>query len=420
MKIIYPNKINVEVQLLSKSELKEIVQNRNGKVSERFHKHLTARTYEIDSNQLIMEFYDGQGILINDAEDFQALESVRFIKNKIGDLHPRVSYYFKLTELQVRNLINDYVIKELKIYERILEHEYDYSFNVFQLSTNQVIIKGEESAEAYLYEDLEALAFDNEEIYSVRYDYNKAKEEFFKGIVSTEHNINDYSVYDYEVDSIIKNHELRLVQTNIQYELHFFSNLYKSKRGYYILMEDFNQKALNGRKLSFGFIHFFKTIKEFELEYEKKQEYYKKFRYNIREFPNGVHVYESLSDKYGEKFPIYALEEMNKLPLILNFDSRKLGFTSECKTIINESLKWNYGGEVFFQSIIHPLLSYIGEYNKFNDSGDWAMTYREDKTWEPRFRNSDGEEVFDILRLYEDLYEAEYGIMEVDYYIRRK
>ncbi|MFK7947629.1 MAG: hypothetical protein AB8G11_08570 [Saprospiraceae bacterium] len=414
MKIIFPNRIHVEVQLLSESKLKKIVQEKNGKVSERFHKHLTARTYELDSNQLVMEFYDGQGILIDDKEDFETLESVRFIKNQVGYLHPRVSYYFRLTKDDLESLLSKFEGEELKDYELVPEFKGAYGFKVFRLNNNQVIYwsNDDRRTDALLYEDIEAFAFENsfatELIYPDTWD--SGKEEFVDGKLPIRFNINTYSIYPDEAKSIIKNHQLTLIQTDIQYSDLFKSNLYKSEKGYFILMEDFNQLGYHGRKIGIGAAYIFKTLEKFENNY---QEILKQRKINESN-PNrwkGVHMYQSLSDKYGEEFPLYTIQEMNKLPSILNFDSAKLDFTAECKTIINESLKWNYGGEEFFQSVVHPLLSYIGEYNKFSGFGDWSMTLdREGKTWEPRFRNSDGEEVFDIIYFYKDLYEAEYGI----------
>jgi len=63
--------------VLNIKELKEVLESGNGEIHKSLHKDLTARTYAIDSNQLIIEFYDGQGILIATQKDYENLKRVR-------------------------------------------------------------------------------------------------------------------------------------------------------------------------------------------------------------------------------------------------------------------------------------------------------------------------------------------------------
>ncbi|QHT70422.1 hypothetical protein GXP67_29090 [Rhodocytophaga rosea] len=417
MKIVYPNSFEVEAQILNGKKLKHIIQGHNYIIKPDLYKDLTGRTYLLDSNQIIIEFYDRQGIIVNTIADFQQMKSVKFIKNQVGFLHQRISYYFKLVRQEADRLINELQGQHLKQYKS--EFEGFYAFKVFHLYNNQVIILYED--EAYLYEDIDALAFDNDYVLNIHYPKRgeSGREDFIKGKLPTEYNINDYFVYPEEAEEIIRMHQLGVELYDIQYHSHFTSILYKSSYGYYILMQDFNQLNV-GRtgKIGIGEVYIFMTKEDFDKDYQNKLKWRKEFDSNP-ELRNGVHIYKKLSDKYGKYFPNHTFEEIKKLPVLLNFDPERLNFSEECLQILSESIKWNYGGEEFFRLLIHPILAYIGEYNKKKGNGDWKMKLdREGEVWEPRFIDSRGNEVFDIFYLWKDFHEAEYGIPRVEYYIR--
>jgi len=289
---------------------------------------------------------------------------------------------------------------------------------VFQLANNQVVIKYKE--DSYLYEDLEALAFHNDQILNKHYPelYDSGKEEFVNGRLPTQFNINNYFVYPKEAKKIIRTHKLTKVKEDIKFDFTFKSILYQSENRYLILIDDFEQFNVGrSAKIEIGTACIFKTMEDFEKEYKKILDWRREYESNP-ELIGGVHIYKDLSDKYGKDFPNHTIEELNKLPSILNFDSTKLKFDKECISILTESIKWNYGGDEFLNKIIHPILSYIGEYYKSTGKGDWDMKLdREGKVWEPWFTNSEGKELFDITNLYEDFLEAEYEIPTIEFYI---
>lgn len=404
--------------MLDAQQLKETIENRNGIVNDAFYKKLTARTYSIDSDGLVIEFYDGQGILLPNSVDFKSLREVKFTKNKIGYLHPRVSYYFRIDNKEADRIIKELDGKHLEKYKP--QYEEYFNFKVFQLINGQTIIQYDE--ESYLYEDLDALAFsDNDEVRNIHYPdgYESGRDEFLKGNLPEKFNVNQYLVYPKEAKQLIKTHELSVIQEDVKYKSKFKSILYQAPKGYFILMEDFDQLNAGGRgKIEIGDAHIFKTKDEFDKAYQKSLERQRKYESNP-ELRRGVHIYKKLSDKYGADFPNHTFEELNQLPSILNFDSARLDFSVECAEILSEAVEWNFGGEEFFNQIIHPILAYIGEYHKSEGNGDWSMRLdRDGKVWEPRFTNSDGEEVFDIIDIYKDFYEAEYGIPSVEFYVR--
>lgn len=417
MKIIYPNQFEVKVQLLNKKELKEILETKNGEIHKSLSKELTARTYSINTNQIVIEFYDKSGVLVNNQKDFENLKRVRFIKNQVEFLKPRISYYFRLVEKEADELIKQFDGKHLKKYKA--EFEEYFGFKVFQLSNGQVIIRYKD--ESSLYENLEALAFDNNQITYIHYPEggDSGKDEFINGSIPKQYNIDNYFVYPKEANKIIESHQLNPIQEDIKFDREINSILYQSPKGYFILMEDFSQiNPRTNKKLGIGSAKIFQRKKDFDDRYQKVLEWRERFDSNP-ELSIGVHIYKDLSDKYGKDFPNHTSNGLNKLPAILNFDSTKLVFNKDCISILTESIKWNYGGDEFLDIIIHPILSYIGEYYKSEGKGDWNMKLdREGKVWEPWFTNSEGKELFDIINLYKDFLEAEYGIPMIEFYIR--
>ncbi|KXX69936.1 hypothetical protein [Flammeovirga sp. SJP92] len=417
MKIIYPNQFEVEVQLLHETQLNELLKVNNGKIHESLSKELTARTYSISSDQIIIEFYDKSGVLLKGEKDFNNLKRVRFIKNKVDFLKPRISYYIRLSEKEADDLINQLDGKHLTKYKA--EFEEYFGFKVFQLSNGQVIIRYKD--ESTLYENLHALAFDNREVLNIHYPngYESGKEEFINGILPIQFNVNNYIVYPNDAEKIIKTHELIKIKENIKFDNNFKSILYNSPKGYLILISDFEQLNVAGTaKIGIGTAHIFYTMESFTNEYEKKLNWRNEYEANP-ELRRGVHIYKDLSEKYGRDYPNHTMEELKKLPAILNFDSTYLKFDKTCISILSESIKWNYGGDEFLNQIIHPILSYIGEYYKSKKRGDWNMKLDgEGKVWEPWFVNSEGKELFDIINLYKDFHEAEYGIPMVEFYIQ--
>jgi len=419
LKVIYPNKYEIAVQLLNKAELRSMIESKNGEIAASFHKEFTARTYLLDSGKMLIEFYDRQGILVANQDDFNSLQEVRFIKNQVSFLPPRVSYYIQLKNPIANQLIKEFGGQYLEKYQAEFDFDEEWAFKVYQLSNGQVIIQYKSNS--FLYEDLDALIFNNTRMLEIAYPegYDSGRTAFIAGKLSPKLNIDSYFVYPKEAKKIIKNHQLSIITKGIDYDENFKSILYQSQKGYFILMEDFNQLNLRKTKpISIGSAHIFTTKEEFDQTYQNIIDRRKEYKANPDQ-QKGRHIYQALSDKYGKEFPKHTMSELGKLPSILNFDSTRLDFSPTCMAIIDAAIQWNYGGEEFFNELIYPVLAYVGEYNKSKGNGNWSMRLSQDgKVWEPWFVNSEGKRVFDTLSLYTDFYEAEYGIPELYFYIR--
>lgn len=420
MKIKYPGETAIEVKLLSANEVQEILTKKSGKVdvAAKFLKYQISKTYELNTGQIILEFYDRRGVLINSRSDYQRLSAkdLRFIKNQIWYLLPRISYHFNLGLTETKQLIQQYKGVRLKKYE--VKDDF-FNYEVFRLSNQQIMLKLDSSG--VLYEDIEALAFNFPPVKRVLYpkEGESGRKEFFQGQLprSLGLNIANYHIYSKELDALLKVHQLSAVKKNIKLS-HFRSILYKSKKGYYILIEDFDQYVPHlKRNLDFGTLYIFYTYKEFEKTRNEMLAFRKKMEDNPA-LTRGVSIFKPTSDRYGKDFPKYTMDEIKKLPKILNFNTADLGFTKKCLDIMNTSIRWNSDSNKVYDDMIVPLVAYIGEYNRKKGTLDWKMTYdKKDKTWEISLVDKKGEKPFDVIDIYKAFQGSEYGIPAIQLFI---
>jgi hypothetical protein len=134
----------------------------------------------------------------------------------------------------------------------------------------------------------------------------------------SDYDFNDHLFYPKYLKDLIKYHRLTLVEQKI-YVSDFFGNLYKSENGYYILVDEVNQKNGAGNKMQILSLRIYETLQQVR-DAQTKYEAFKS---------KGVtseHFYQKISDKYGEKFPEFVPQLIDTLPSILNFDKEQLSF----------------------------------------------------------------------------------------------
>lgn len=131
-----------------------------------------------------------------------------------------------------------------------------------------------------------------------------------------------------------------------------------------------------------------------------------------KEFKNqpftSEHFYQKISDEYGQKFPDFVPQLINKLPALINFDKGQLSFDSTGMDLVDEALKWNGTNYKLFNSWFPSLLAYYGQcyINEYKD-GIWTTTSdKEEKVWIPELKLSDGTSAWDWRDFYKDLYEG--------------
>ena len=76
----------IDVDLISDSTKRTLLQEFQGKQNNSIRKQWTARTYWLSDNRILIEFYDGQAAIVKSKDDFDKLNEVRFAKNYIDFL----------------------------------------------------------------------------------------------------------------------------------------------------------------------------------------------------------------------------------------------------------------------------------------------------------------------------------------------
>lgn len=280
-----------------------------------------------------------------------------------------------------------------------------YDFEVYKLNTGQILYlnKSKNEQAASIFPDLKTLASENTSI--LEKEYYSDDEEYLMKVLASGDRLLDYepqyhSIYPKYLKDLIKNHNLSLIEEKI-YVSEFFSNLYKSEHGYYILVEEVNQKNGAGNKKLILDLRIYDDIEQLRMD----QKRFREFSESPIAWEN---LYQQISDKYGQKFPDLVFPLIDKLPQLLNFDSEQLSFDSNGIDLVDEALKWNGASEKKFNEWFPSVLAYYGQcyITKFKD-GEWNVTYdKEDKLWIPEVILKNGDSAWDYINFYKSLYEG--------------
>ena len=239
----------VEVVVVSGAEKQKLLLDFNGKQDNAIRKQWTARTYLLSSKRVLVEFYDGQAVIINSLTDFNKLKRVRFIKTYIDFLKKNITYKIELTYDEGKELVKKLNPKRLDQFKR---ESLDFtSFEIYELSTGQILFIGTtyNSKSAAIYENIKTLASECSDVLNQHYGYmDAASEKFVKGDPLLDYEIIGHLVYPADLINILQNHKLSFLEAKV-YVVQFFGNLYKSENGYYVLINEVNQKNGGGDKM---------------------------------------------------------------------------------------------------------------------------------------------------------------------------
>jgi hypothetical protein len=396
MKIITSDKSVVLVEIVSDSVKQSQIQTFNGQTDDRFRKSFTSRTYKLSNGQLLVEFYDKQAVVINNADDFKKLEEVIFVKNYIEFLKRDISYKIPLSTEKAKEISKKG--KRLTQYQSTLPQYFD--FEVYQLENEQILFvdKSEHTQASFIYKDIKTLAGEKQDVLEQHYgDVDKWSEKFVYG-----DRLPDYTgtlyIWPKDLNNVLKNHKLQLIETEI-YVSHFHSNLYKSDNGYYVLIDEVNQKNGAGDELLILDVYIFDSLESIE---KAKAEYI-----NFKSFgTKGEHFYQNISDRFGKNFSQYVNELIKQLPEKLNINS-EITFDREGIDIVSEAVKWNHGSDKDFKNWYPSVFAFYGEcFINNRKEGKWISMYdEEDKVWVPKVLLDDGSEAFDVFYFSKSLYE---------------
>lgn len=403
MEIINRAEENIEITLLDTDKTKKVVKEFNGVKNESLRKKWTSRTYLLSNNKVLVEFYDGQSIIVDNQSDIEKLKEVRFVKNNLWNLKKNISYKIELSFEEGKQLVVTNNLQKLNKYKSDLPEF--YNFEVYELETRQILFidLSEHSKSATIYKDIKTLASENSNIEEIEYGFEDDEhymKELAKGNPLNDFEPNEHLVYPKYVEKIIKNHNLSLKETKV-YVNDFWGNLYESQKGYWFLIDEVNQANGAGNKMPILTIRIFDNLEQVR----KAQANYEKFK---EEGVTSEHFYQKISDKYGQNFPNHIDSLIDELPKILNFDEAQLSISERGLSIINEAIKWNHNEWELFESWFPSVLAFYGEYYmKSHKKGKWHVKFdKEYNIWIPQIILDDKTSAFDMRDFYADLYES--------------
>jgi ribosomal protein S24E len=336
-------------------------------------------------------------------DDLKKLDRIRFVKNTVDFLKKNITYKIELTFEEGNRIIQNEKLNRLSNL-KIDMPEY-YNFEVYELTAGQILFldKSQNFKSATIYPDLKTLSSDNntiqEQIYSSDDDEYLMKK-LASGDALLDYEPNDHLIYPKYLKDLIINHKLSPIEQMV-YVADFFGNLYKSENGYYILVDEVNQKNGAGNKMRILNLRIYDSLEQVR-QAQKKYEVFK------NKEVTSEHFYQKISDKYGENFPKFVPQLIDTLPTLLNFDKEQLSTDSAGIDLVDEALKWNGTNYELFDTWFPSVLAYYGEcYIKNKQEGKWTMYFnKESKVWIPEVKLGNGTSAWDWIDFYKDLYEG--------------
>jgi hypothetical protein len=402
--VITSDKSQVKVKIIDDSKKQQLLTEFEGVQDNDLRKRLTARTFRLSDNRLIVEFYDKQAIIVDNLADFKRLEKVTFVKNIVWNLKKNISYKIDLPFDTGTEIVKTEKPKQLTQFKSDLPQY--WNFEVYQLPTNQIlfIYQSESEKLATLYRDLKTLASENSSISEQHYSYDDEylMQQLAKGDSLSDYEPNEHLVYPKYVKQIIKNHKLKLIEQKV-FVNDFYGNLYSSENGYHVLIDEENQKNGAGDKMPILTLRIYSTLDEVR----DAQKRYEQFKLDFKP-GQSEHFYQQLSNKYGDQFPQHVASLIDSLPIVLNFDKEQLTMDEGGIEISDEALKWNGTNFSLFESWFPSALAYYGQFFITNkNEGKWTVKFdSENKVWIPEVLLNDNTSAFDSNDFYKSMYEG--------------
>jgi hypothetical protein len=402
IKITTLDKSSIEATILSDSAKKQLLQQFNGAQDNSLRKKWTARTYLLADKKVIVEFFDKQAILLQNAAELQKIARIRFVRNYIDFLRKNISYKIELSYEEGLALVQNEKPKRLDHLKPELPQHHD--FEVYQLNTGQILFidKWSSAKTATVYPDLKTLSSDQSDILQQVYgsrDEDHLMKKLAAGDALFDYEPNEHLLWPKYQKEIIKNHKLTLIEQKV-YVADFFGNLYRSENGYYVLVDEVKQKNGSGRRMSILTLRIYESLDEVR-KAQKRYELSKDREYTSR------HFYQDITDRYGEDFPKQVARLIDSVPAYLNIDKEQLSLDSIGIDLVDEAIKWIHGDYKIFDTWFPAVLAFYGEsYIKVKQDGKWTMYFdKEYNVWIPEVKLKNGDPAWDYRNFYKDLFE---------------
>lgn len=393
-----PDNFAINVNLISDSTKRTLLQDFKGKQNNTLRKQWTARTYCLSDGRILIEFYDGQAAVVKNKDDFDKLNEVRFTKNYIDFLKKNITY--KIEMPFEKGLALSKFAKPITNLKPGMPELFD--FDVYEMKSGQILFisQSKNSQSATVYENMKGLCSDNSDILNQYYQGMEAwTEKLVAGDPLLDYDIDGHLVYPKDITALIKHHNLTLIESKV-YVNSFYGNLYKSGKGYYVLIDEVNQKNGTGNKMPILNVRIYEKLQDVR----NAQANYEHFK---NEGVQSEHFYQKISDKYGKDFAAYTQQLIDSLPSILNFDKKQLSFDSAGMLIVDEAIRWHHSNYKLFDSWFPSVLAYYGQcYITDRKDGKWMVKKEnEEAVWTPHLVLANNEDAFDVYDFYKDLLE---------------
>lgn len=404
LKVITSKKSEIEVVIIDSVKISSLLSTYLGKKDDSKFKDWTSKTYVLNDNRIIIEFFNRQGVLVKNESDFNKLKEVRFVKNQIWNLKKNISYKIQLTyEQGLKILETEKPIRLSQFKSDLPEH---FNFEVFELKNNQILFldnSGNQKS-AGIYPDIKTLASENTTIAEEYYSSND-EEDLMKQLASgdtlTDYEPNEHLIDPKYIDELIKNHQLQLIEQNI-YIKQFYGNLYQSKTSdLYFLIDEINQRNGTGDKMQIVEVNIFKNLSEIR----NAQQQYEKFKNSDQ---GSEYFYQKISDQYGKNFMKYVPSLIDQLPRILNIEKEQLTLDTKGLEVLDEAIIWNHENTELFYKWFPSVVAFYGEYYIKNvKKGKWLTKFdKESNLWIPQVQLNDETFAWDAGKFYKGLCEG--------------
>lgn len=403
MKITTKDNFEVPLEIIDSSKISDLVSLFSGKIDSSKFKNWTSKTYVLNDNRIILEFFDKQGALLNTENDFNKIKDVQFVKNQIWNLRKNISYKTELLYEEGLKILQTQEPKRLTQFAEIYGYTND---GVYELKSGQILFLNDYGTKKYagIYPNLKTLSSEEVNIAEIYYnadDEEKLMKRLANGDAMIDYEPNKHLIDPKYIEDLIKNHQLQFLEDKV-YIKDFYGNLYKSdKNGYYFLIDEVNQKNGAGNKMKIVEVNIFENISAVR----NAQAQYEKFK---NEHHSSEYFYQKISDQYGKDFVKNIPLSIDKLSFILNIEKERLTFDQKGIETLDEAIVWNHDNISLFENWFPSVLAYYGEYLIRKTKGSkWVVEFDEEsKLWIPQIKLSTGDFAWNARQFYKGLFEG--------------
>jgi len=391
--------------LVTAAQKNQLITSLTGTVDTSLHSYWTARTWKLSDQRILTEFFSGEAVVFANVHDFSKAQVFRFVKNTIPFLKKNISYKAELDYTTGMQLLSRNNAKKLRRFKSGAPEL--FSFEVYELNNGQIayLDKSTRTKSITLYENLKALCSENssiaEEFYAGQSEKKQMKQ-LAKGDPLTDYEPNEHFLYPEYLKRLIKSHKLKLTETKIPIGRSAYASLFRSSRGYYMLIDDFSQKNASGTApITMGAVRIYTSEDEL-----------KEARESYANAASGTVIYEhffqNISNQYGSAFGRQAPQIANSLIATLNLGLQELTYSHSEIELIDEAIKWNAASGLSFNKWFPLALAYYGEFYMHHlNNGCWDMRYDYmNAVWIPEVMLNDKRDAFDVFEFYKNMLEG--------------